>query len=229
LRQYFPDTTLEEFMNNKALRQHVLEELEFEPSIDPAAIGVVVENGVVTLSGHVPSYWQKTAAEAAVWRVKGVKAIAQEIQVRFQQDKKHADDQIAERAVKLLDWDILVPKNAIRVKVQQGHVTLEGEVAWQFERRAVEENVRKLSGVVGVFNNIVIKPEMEAIDVRKSIENALKRYAELQSQRIRIDVRENGVVVLDGEVDSWEELQAVERAAWSVPGVRTVETQLTIV
>jgi osmotically-inducible protein OsmY len=216
-------------MSNKNLRQHILDELEFEPSIDPAAIGVAVENGVVTLSGHVPSYWQKTAAEAAVWRVKGVKAIAQEIQVRFPQDKKHADDQIAERAVKMLDWDVLVPKNAIRVKVQNGYISLEGEVSWQFERRAVEENVRKLSGVVGVFNNIVIKPDMEATDVRMSIESALKRYAEQQSQRIRIDVRENGVVMLEGEVDSWDELQAVQRAAWSVPGVRIVESQMTIV
>jgi osmotically-inducible protein OsmY len=215
-------------MSNRTLRQHILDELDFEPSIDSAAIGVAVENGVVTLSGHVPSYWQKTAAEAAVWRVKGVKAIAQEIQVRAPQDKKQADDQIAERALKLLDWDILVPKNAIRVKVQNGYVSLEGEVGWQFERRAVEENVRKLSGVVGVFNNIVIKPETEATDVRKSIESALQRYAELQSQRIRIDVRENGVVILEGEVDSWEEAQAIERAAWSVPGVRTVEARMKI-
>jgi osmotically-inducible protein OsmY len=216
-------------MSNKSLRQHIIDELEFEPSIDTALIGVAVENGIVTLTGHVPSYWQKTAAEAAVWRVKGVKAIAQEIQVRFPEDKKTADDQIAERAVKLLEWDILVPKNVIRVKVQNGYVSLEGEVAWQFERRAAEENVRKLTGVTGVFNNITLKPEMEATDVRQSIEDALKRYAELQSRRIRIDVRENGVVVLDGQVDSWEELQAIERAAWSVPGVRTVEDFITIV
>ena len=216
-------------MSNKSLRQHIIDELEFEPSIDTALIGVAVENGVVTLSGHVPSYWQKTAAEAAVWRVKGVKAIAQEIQVRFPEDKKTADDQIAERAVKLLEWDILVPKNVIRVKVQNGYVSLEGEVAWQFERRAAEENVRKLTGVTGVFNNITLKPEMEATDVRQSIEDALKRYAELQSRRIHIDVRENGVVVLDGQVDSWEELQAIERAAWSVPGVSMVEDLITII
>ena len=216
-------------MSNKSLRQHIIDELEFEPSIDTALIGVAVENGIVTLTGHVPSYWQKTAAEAAVWRVKGVKAIAQEIQVRFPEDKKTADDQIAERAVKLLEWDILVPKNAIRVKVQNGYVSLEGEVAWQFERRAAEENVRKLTGVTGVFNNITLKPEMEATDVRQSIEDALKRYAELQSRRIHIDVRENGVVVLDGQVDSWEELQAIERAAWSVPGVSMVEDLITII
>ena len=227
-------------MNNKRLRLHIIDELEFEPSIDTALIGVAVENGIVTLTGHVPSYWQKTAAEAAVWLVKGVKAIAQEIQLRFPEDKKTADDQIAERAVKLLEWDILVPKNVIRVKVQNGYVSLEGEVAWQFERRAAEDvfvdsfcvakqNVRKLTGVTGVFNNITLKPEMEATDVRQSIEDALKRYAELQSRRIRIDVCENGVVVLDGQVDSWEELQAIERAAWSVPGVRMVEKFITIV
>lgn len=215
-------------MSNKSLRQHIIDELEFEPSIDTALIGVSVDNGIVTLSGHVPSYWQKTAAEAAVWRVKGVRAIAQEIQVRFPHDKKTADDQIAERAVKLLEWDILVPKNVVRVKVQGGYVILEGEVAWQFERRAAEENVRKLTGVVGVFNNITIKPEMEATDVRQSIEDALKRYAELQSRGIQIDVRENGLVVLNGHVDSWEELQAIERSAWSVPGVYMVENHIKI-
>ena len=215
-------------MSNKSLRQHIIDELEFEPSIDTALIGVSVDNGIVTLSGHVPSYWQKTAAEAAVWRVKGVRAIAQEIQVRFPHDKKTADDQIAERAVKLLEWDILVPKNVVRVKVQGGYVILEGEVAWQFERRAAEENVRKLTGVVGVFNNITIKPEMEATDVRQSIEDALRRYAELQSRGIQIDVRENGLVVLNGHVDSWEELQAIERSAWSVPGVYMVENHIKI-
>jgi osmotically-inducible protein OsmY len=216
-------------MSNKSLRQHIIDELEFEPSIDTALIGVSVDNGIVTLSGHVPSYWQKTAAEAAVWRVKGVKAIAQEIQVRFPHDKKTADDQIAERAVKLLDWNVLVPKNQVRVKVQGGYVILDSEVTWQFERRAAEENVRKLGGVVGVFNNITIKPEIDAIDVRQSIEDALKRYAELQSRGIQIDVRDDGLVVLNGQVDSWEELQAIERAAWSVPGVRMVEDHIRIV
>lgn len=215
-------------MSDKALRQHIVDELDFEPSIDTAHIGVAVENAVVTLTGHVSSYWQKSAVEHAVWRVKGVKAIAEEIEVRFPEEKKRADDQIAERAVKLLEWDVMVPKDVLRVRVQHGIVTLEGDVCWQFERRAAEEDVRKLTGVVAVINNIVIKPEIQPSNVRQRIEDALVRYAELQAGQIRIDVRENGTVTLEGKVDSWDELQAVERAAWSAPGVGTVENRISI-
>ena len=215
-------------MSDEALRQHIIDELDFEPSIDTAHIGVLVENGVVTLSGHVPSYWQKAAVEHAVWRVRGVKAIAEEIEVVFPEDKKRSDNQIAERAVKLLEWDVMVPHHLLRVKVQHGIVTLEGEVPWQFERRAAEEDVRKLTGVVAVINSIIVKPEIQPKNVRQRIEDALIRCAEIQAGQIRIDVRENGLVVLEGKVDSWEELQAVERAAWSAPGVSMVEDRITI-
>jgi len=168
---------MEVCMDNKFLRQNVLDELEFEPSIEAANIGVAVDNGVVTLTGHVPNYWQKTIAESAVWRVKGVKAIAQEIEVRFPTEKQDSDDQIAERAVNLLSWDASVPKNAIRVKVQSGWVTLEGEVNWQYQRNAAEADIRKLTGVIAVSNHIIIKPTVQAPDIRKRIEDALKRYA----------------------------------------------------
>jgi osmotically-inducible protein OsmY len=215
-------------MNDKLLRQDVLDELEFEPSIDAANIGVAVEQGVVTLTGHVASYWQKTAAERAVWHVKGVKAIAQEIKVRFSNDTKHADDQIAERALNILAWDASVPKDAIRVKVQDGWVTLEGEVSWQFQRSSAEADIRKLSGVVGVSNGITIKPSVQAPDVRKRIEDALKRCAEVEARQITINVRDNGAVRLDGKVDNWDEWQAVKRAAWSAPGVKMVDDHISI-
>jgi osmotically-inducible protein OsmY len=155
-------------MNDKQLKQNVIDELEFEPSIDATNIGVAVEHGVVTLTGHVPNYLQKTAAERAVWRIKGVKAIAEEIKVRYPSDKKDADDQIAKRAIAMLEWDASVPDDAVRVKVQNGWVTLEGEVNWQFQRQAAEADVRKLTGVVGFSNNIAYKC--------LTLENALKTH-----------------------------------------------------
>jgi osmotically-inducible protein OsmY len=219
---------MEVAMNDRQLRQNVLDELEFEPSIDAANIGVAVEKGIVTLTGHVPNYFQKTTAERATWRVKGVKAIAQEIEVRFPQEKRSADDQIAERALNLLAWDASVPKDAIRVKVQNGWVTLEGSVNWNYQRSAAEADIRKLSGVIAVTNNIAIKPTAQAPDVRKRIEDALKRYAEVEAQQIMIDVRDNGTIRLDGKVHNWDELQAVKRAAWSAPGVRMVDDHIRI-
>jgi osmotically-inducible protein OsmY len=215
-------------MNDKELRNNVIDELEFEPSIDASSIGVAAENGVVTLTGHVSSYWQKSAAERAVWRVKGVKAIAEEIEVRFSTDKKRGDDQIAQRAVDLLDWDASVPDGAIRVKVHDGWVHLEGEVNWQFQRQAAEADVRKLSGVVGVTNNISLKQTVQTPDVRKRIEDALKRHAEVEAAKISINVLGNGSVKLEGKVDSWDERRAVERAVWSTPGVRTVDDRISI-
>jgi osmotically-inducible protein OsmY len=215
-------------MNDKLLRNNVIDELEFEPSIDATNIGVTAENGVVTLTGHVPSYWQKAAAERAVWRVKGVKAIAEEIEVRFSTDKKRADDQIAQRAIDMLAWDASVPDDAIRVKVQDGWVHLEGAVDWQFQRQAAEADVRKLSGVLGVTNSITIKQAVQTPDVRNRIEDALKRHAEVEATKISIKVLSNGAVPLEGKVDSWDERRAVERAVWSAPGVRTVDDHISI-
>jgi osmotically-inducible protein OsmY len=215
-------------MNDKELRQNVLDELEFEPSIDATDIGVAVEKGVVTLTGHVSSFWQKTVAERAVWRVKGVKAIAQELSVRYPNDKKVADDQIAERALNLLAWDASIPEDSVRVKVQNGWVTLEGEVNWQYQRVTAETDIRKLSSVVGVSNNITIKSRPQAPDLRRRIEDALKRNAEIEAKQISIDIRDNGVVRLQGHVESWDELQAIKAAAWSAPGVSMVDDRITI-
>jgi osmotically-inducible protein OsmY len=163
-----------------------------------------------------------------VWRVKGVRAIAEEIEVRFSTDRKRADDQIAQRAVDLLDWDASVPDGAIHVKVHDGWVHLEGEVNWQFQRQAAEADVRKLSGVVGVTNNITLKQTVQTPDVRKRIEDALKRHAEVEAAKISINVLGNGSVKLEGKVDSWDERRAVERAVWSAPGVRTVDDRISI-
>jgi osmotically-inducible protein OsmY len=214
-------------MGDKQLRQDVLAELEYEPSIDAAHIGVAVDHGVVTLSGHVSSYLEKLAAEGAVKRVKGVRAIAEEIEIRLPHDKKTSDDEIARRALDILHWDTRVPDGVIGIKVQDGTVTLAGTVDWQYQRQAAEDDIRKLSGVAGVINQVTIASRAEASDVQKRIEEALKRNAEVEAKAIRVTVQ-GGKVMLDGKVQSFEERKAAERAAWSAPGVQTVEDRLSV-
>jgi osmotically-inducible protein OsmY len=215
-------------MNDRQLRQNVMDELEFEPSIDAANIGVSVENGVVTLTGHVPNFVQKLAAERAAWRVKGVKGIAEEIQVRLPGDRKTNDDEIAQRALNVIAWNTLVPRNAIRVKVQNGYVTLTGEVDWNYQREAAVADIRKLDGVSGVTNDITLKPAIQTVDVKQRITDALVRHAEVEASHVRIRVPDAGIVSLEGEVDNWDERSAVVHAAWSAPGVRVVQDNLRI-
>ena len=215
-------------MNDKQLRQHVIDELDFEPSIESADIGVAAEDGIVTLTGHVPTYAQKLAAERAVWRVKGVKAIAQEIQVRIPGDERQDDDDIAQRAVSLLAWNTAIPADRIHVKVQHGWVSLDGQLDWNYQRESAEETIRKLSGVAGVINDITLKPSVQAVDVKQRITDALKRHAEVEASHVQIKVGEGGTVSLEGEVDNWDERQAVVHAAWSTPGVHKVDDRLRI-
>lgn len=215
-------------MNDKYLRQNVIDELNFEPSIDSADIGVAAENGVVTMTGHVSSYSQKLSSERAVWRVKGVKAIAQEIEVRFPGDKKQNDDEIAQRAVNILAWNSLLPRESVRVKVQNGWVTLTGQLDWNYQRSEADFDVRKLSGVTGVSNEITLKPSVQPVDVKQRITDALTRHVEVEASHIQISVRDGGTVSLEGEVDNWDERQAVVRAAWSAKGVLAVENHLRI-
>lgn len=214
-------------MNDLTLREHVLSELEFEPSVNAAHIGVAVEKDVVTLSGHVGSYAEKLAAERVVQQVKGVRAIAQEIEVRLPSDKKTNDDEIAQRALSVINWDTTIPDDKLKIKVQDGWITLSGEVEWYFQRQAAESAVRKLSGVAGVINLILVKPRVEARDVKHRIEDALRRNAELEAQQIRVDVS-GGRVKLQGKIKAWHERSVAERAAWAAPGVTSVEDHLVI-
>jgi len=220
-------TMKEKMMSDKALRQDILDGLEFEPGIDAAHIGVAVADGVVTLTGYVGSYAEKTMAEHAVRRVKGVRAIAEEIEVRFPARKKTADDEIAKRALAIIAWDTTVPNEELQVKVQHGWITLSGEVEWHFQRTAAEYAVRKLSGVVGVTNLISVRPQIDAEDVKQRIENALKRSAEIEADTIRIAVT-GSKVTLEGKVNAWHEREVAERAAWAAPGVSAVEDRLTV-
>ena len=214
-------------MNDKLLRQDVIDELNFIPDVDAANIGVAASDGVVTLSGHVVSYAQKLAAERAARRVKGVRAIAEEIEVRYPNEKKTADDQIAERALAILDWDAQVPTDSVMVRVERGWVTLTGEASWQYQRMAAETAIRKLSGVVGVTNEIRVKPKVVSRDVRSEILEALKRNAELDANSIMVAVHDDKVTLM-GKVRNWRERDVAERAAWSAPGVTAVEDRLFI-
>lgn len=215
-------------MNDKQLRQMVIDELDFEPSVDAANIGVTAENGVVTLSGHVASYAEKLAAEQAARRIRGVRAIAEKIEIRYPQDKKLHDDEIARRALDIIDWSANVPSGAIHVKVEKGWLNLTGTVDWHYQREAAESAVRRLSGVLGVFNQIQIRQTAKVTDIRHKIEEALKRNAVLEAGAIRVRVDDDSKVVLEGQVHAWYERQLAERAAWSASGVRAVEDHLMI-
>ena len=152
-------------MNDLDLRREILDELEFQPHIDAAAIGVAVENGVVCLTGHVRTYAEKIAAERAVKRVKGVHAVAEEIEVRIPGDADVADDVIASRCLDVIHWYVAIPQDQIQVKVQQGWITLEGEVEWQYQKEGVENAVCKLAGVVGINNLLIVRPKVSPEDI----------------------------------------------------------------
>ena len=215
-------------MSDISLRQDILDELEFEPAVNAAHIGVAVDKNVVTVTGMVSSYAEKTAALSAVRRVRSVRAVADEIQVHYPFEKKTSDSEIAKRALDILGWDAMIPSGSIDVVVRDGWLTLEGDVDWYYQKQAAEDDVRKLSGVRGVTNSIVIKPHVKAADVKKKIEEALKRHAEVEASAIRVTVRDNDKVTLEGTVNHWDERYAVENAAWSAPGVKSVDDRLAI-
>lgn len=209
------------------LRRDVLDELDFEPSVNAAHIGVSASAGVVTLAGFVSSYGEKLAAERAVRRVKGVKAIAEEIEVRLPSDKKIADDEIAGRAVDILKWRVGFPANRIAVKVEKGIVTLTGDVDWQFQKSEAEAAVHNLSGVAGVANQIRVNSPVPVTEIKEKIQKALHRNADLDASRITIHTDGNKVI-LGGKVHAWYERDIAQRAAWSAPGVTEVQDDILI-
>jgi osmotically-inducible protein OsmY len=209
------------------LRRDVVDELDWEPSIDAAEIGVTAHDGVVTLSGHVKSYSEKLTAQRAAERVSGVRAIANDIGVRLPGHHERTDSDIAEAAVNALSWKTLVPQKRIKVSVSKGWITLEGEVDWQYQKDAAFEAVRFLSGVRGVTNLVCVKPQVSATEIKSRIEAAFRRSAELDAQKVRVETRE-GKVTLRGNVHSWSERQEAERTAWAAPGVTQVENLIAI-
>lgn len=209
------------------LQRDVLAELEWEPSVDHADIGVSVVDGVVTLNGYVKSYAEKVAAERAVRRVAGVGAIAEELRVRFASDPKTADHEIARRILDMLHWSVLVPDQRVKVKVEHGWVTLTGEVDWHYQSDEARRITSGINGVTGVSNNIVVARQVAPADVRKRIQDAFERQANLDAAAVTISV-DGSKVTLAGKVRAPYERRAAEQAAWSARGVTQVDDRIVV-
>lgn len=209
------------------IRQDVMEEIEWDPMLHSTEIGVTVNNGIVTLSGHVNSYLKKINAEKAVKRVRDVKAVAIDLDVRLGFESQRNDTEIAKAAVDALKWNASVPDDKIKVLVDKGWVTLEGQVDWQYQKSAAERTVHAMTGVRGVSNRLTIKQTANPVTIKDRIRKALERNADIEAARIHIEADGNKVT-LKGNVNSWNERKIAEQAAWSSPGVTAVEDNLMI-
>jgi osmotically-inducible protein OsmY len=210
------------------LQQAVLAELNWEPSVNAAHIGVVANAGVVTLTGHVESFAEKHDAEVAARRVKGVKAVAMDVEVKLPFEVKRGDDEIAAAAIDRLGWDVSVPRDAVKISVDHGWVTLTGQVDWYYQKEAAEQDVHRLFGVVGVSNQIAIKPRVNTSNVSDDIMHALHRSWFFDPQTIRVSA-EGGKVKLSGTAPSMHDRQVAAATAWTAPGVTDVENDIAVV
>jgi osmotically-inducible protein OsmY len=210
------------------LQRDVAAELKWEPRLCEEEIGVTVRDGVVTLTGFVPDYVQRRVAAKAAERVTGVRAVAQELVVKVTDASHRSDTELAHQVVNALAWDIEVPDQKIKAKVEDGWVTLDGAVDWQYQRNAAERAVRYLTGVKGVRNNVAIMPHASPFDVAQHIKAALHRSADADAKKVQVTALD-GKVTLTGTVRSWPERADVERAAWSATGVTAVDDRLAVV
>jgi osmotically-inducible protein OsmY len=212
---------------DKQLQQDVMDELRYEPSLDEKEIGINVAAGLVTLTGRVKTYIEKLAAIRAVERVDGVRGIANEMTVVPPKAFEHTDVEIAEAAMRALAWCPTVPRDRVKVRVENGWLTLEGKLDWQYQKDMAENAVHLLAGVRGLSNLVSIQPAVKAAEVNKKIEAAFARSAALHAQQITVETHDRRVI-LKGKVHSWDERREAETAAWAAPGVAAVENQLAL-
>lgn len=209
------------------VQKDVMEELKWEPSVTHEHIGVSVSDGVITLSGTVPTFVEKYHAEKAAQRINGVKAIVEKIEVKLPDSLVRDDEALAHAIINQFQWSSLVPKDQVKAKVSDGWVTLTGEVVWEFQRKAAEKLVRELTGVKFLSNNITIKPKVAAENLKEKIERALMRAAVRESKKIEVTVS-GSKVTLSGKVRSLAEMRAVEGTIWSSPGITEVRDNLQV-
>jgi osmotically-inducible protein OsmY len=212
---------------DEEIKRDVEEELRWNPDLDASDIAVAVKNGVVTLTGFVKSYVDKYEAEAAAKRVAGVVGVANDIEVRLPSVDQRPDPEIARDAVAALKAQLPISSENIKVIVKNGWITLEGEVEWQYQRQTAENAVRRIKGVKGVSNLIQLKPRVQPDDIKRKIQEAFKRSAEIDANRIIVETNGNEVI-LKGTVRSWVEREEAERVAWSAPGVVKVEDRIVV-
>ena len=219
--------TAKKAKSDERLRRNIEEELACEPSVDAAAIGIGVEDGIITLFGHVASHAEKVTAEHAAARVRGVKAIVSELEVKIPAASQVIDEEIARAAVDSLSWNALVPEDRVKVRVENGWMTIEGDVDWHYQKTAAYNAVCSLKGVKGVIDNVAIRPSSISTAVKTHIEAALKRRFGTRNNHVAVETSGDHVT-LRGTVASFAERAEIERAAWTTPGVCHVNNNLSV-
>lgn len=209
------------------LQLDVLDELKWEPGVEHEKIGVSVDNGVVTLSGLVPSYSQKLLAEQVARRVKGVRAVAEDMTVRLNFQPKTSDTELAKRVADILEWNSLIPHDKINVTVENRVVKLTGDVDWGYQKDLAFKDASKISGIIRVDNLVKVSPTVHKEVIQDKIEDAFERQADLEAEKIQVRT-EGHRVILSGKVSSWNQRSIAERAAWAAPGVTQVEDNLVV-